>query len=95
MIMEFPRLVYKSADEHRVASSQEEFNILRKDGWFDSVPEALRGEHEVAEVAEDINVPATRKELEAKAFELGMKFDGRIGDSKLSSMIDHLIRSKK
>ena len=56
MITEFPRLVYKSADEHRVASNQEEFDTLRKDGWFVSVPEALHGEHEVTEIAEVVEI---------------------------------------
>lgn len=35
----------------------------------------------------DINAPPTRAELEAKAVELGLKFDGRTRDAKLSAMI--------
>jgi uncharacterized secreted protein with C-terminal beta-propeller domain len=47
----------------------------------------------VVEVAEDIELtlgseaPPTRKEMETKARELGIKFDGRTPDKKLSSLI--------
>jgi hypothetical protein len=34
------------------------------------------------------NDPATRDELEAKAQELGIKFDGRTSDKKLNSLIE-------
>lgn len=44
--MDFPRLVYRSADVYRRAENQEAFEALRADGWFASVPEALRGEHD-------------------------------------------------
>lgn len=40
----------------------------------------------VEEVPED-DAPPTRAELEAKAKELGIKFDGRTGDKKLGQLI--------
>lgn len=43
-----------------------------------------------AGVVEDES-PATRPELEAKATELGLKFDGRTGDKKLSAMISEAL----
>ena len=35
----------------------------------------------------DENAPPTREELEAKAKELGIRFDGRTGDKKLGQLI--------
>jgi ribosomal protein L32E len=45
---------------------------------------------EVAEVAESMiesDAPPTREEMAIKARELGIKFDGRTSDKKLSSLI--------
>ena len=42
---------------------------------------------EVTEVVE-FDAPPTRKEMEAKAQELGIKFDGRTSDKKLSLLIE-------
>jgi hypothetical protein len=85
--MEFPRLVYKSAAEHTVADTKEEFDLLRKDGWFASVPEALAGEHEVAKHEPAADAAPTRAELEEKATELGIKFGKKTTDAKLSAAI--------
>jgi len=38
--MVFPRLVYRSAEEHTLAADQEQFDRLQTEGWFPSVPEA-------------------------------------------------------
>jgi hypothetical protein len=38
--MDFPRLVYRSAEEHTLAADQEQFDQLQTEGWFPSVPEA-------------------------------------------------------
>lgn len=40
------------------------------------------------------NSPATRAELEAKATELGLKFDGRTGDKKLGEMIEAKLKEQ-
>lgn len=42
---------------------------------------------EVVDAAPDENAPPTRAELEAKAKELGIRFDGRTGDKKLGQLI--------
>ena len=85
--MEFPRLVYKSAAEYRVAETQEEFNLLRKEGWFASVPEAIDGKHEVVDEVVDEVAQPTRPELEAKAKELGIKFTKKTTDDELGQLI--------
>ena len=52
--MDFPRLVYRSADVYRRAENQEALDALRADGWFSSVPEAQRGAHDPEPVAEPV-----------------------------------------
>lgn len=39
--MEFPRLVYKSAESYVVAKDEDEHAAMLADGWHASVPEAL------------------------------------------------------
>ena len=91
--MNFPRLVYKSAAVHQLAKTQEEFNAFRKEGWFATVPEAIAGKHDepLEESGDDSEndevAPPTRAELEKKAKELGIKFDGRTSDEKLFKLI--------
>lgn len=86
--MDFPRLVYKSATEHRVVEAQEEFNLRRKEGWFASVPEAIDGKHEAVAkpVIGEVTQP-TRDELEAKAKELNLKFSKKTTDDELGQLI--------
>lgn len=42
---------------------------------------------EVVHTSPEDNAPPTREELEAKAKELGIRFDGRTGDKKLGQLI--------
>lgn len=84
--MKFPRLVYKSASIHLGVKSAEEFGAAIKAGWFASVPDALAPKDE----ADDTKAP-TREELEVKATELGIKFDGRTTDAKLGKLIEEAL----
>jgi hypothetical protein len=43
MIVEFPRLVYKSAEKYKLARSVGEFNEFLEDGWCESVADAVSG----------------------------------------------------
>ncbi|WP_235579355.1 hypothetical protein [Pseudorhodoferax sp. Leaf274] len=59
------------------------------DGWFltpTEAAESLKVVPPVTEVPAD-DAPVTRVELETKAKELGMKFDGRTTDKKLGELI--------
>jgi hypothetical protein len=87
--MDFPRLVYKSAEEHTVADTKEEFTSLIKDGWFASVPEALDGKHAAVAKPEvlDETSPPSRAELEQKAKELKIKFNAKTTDDELNAAI--------
>ena len=92
--MSFPTLVYKSPGNHFGPGSStydyvgvadaEQLAARLKEGWFKSLSEALAGE---AEEAEDDSLP-TREELELKATELGIKFDGRTSDAGLLKKIE-------
>lgn len=88
--MEFPRLVYKSASDHRLANDQAEFDALIAEGWFATVPESLGQVDPViaaaSEKQDDIK-PPTRAELEQMATSLNLPFDGRTGNKKLADMI--------
>lgn len=66
------------------------------DGWSLSVPEAKQA-HDAALAAKgdsEDNAPPTREELEAKAKEMGLKFDGRTSDEKLAAKIAEALAAK-
>lgn len=86
-----PRLVYRNGGpyqrhggsfNYKLVSTEKERSDALDNGWFDSLPEAIDGEAAISEGA------PTRAELEAKATELDIKFDGRTTDRKLSAAIE-------
>lgn len=96
--MKFPRLVYKSAAIYKGVNDADEFDSAIADGWFASVPEALATKVEVVKEKEPEKEPEqkensapTRAEMEQKATELGIKFDGRTTDAKLLKLINEAI----
>lgn len=68
----------------------EDVEAILADGWHtDPNAAAAAGkapEHVKADAPEDV-APPTREELEAKAKELGIEFDGRNSDKKLAAKI--------
>lgn len=101
---EFPAMVYKAPGKHLGAGGSydfvgvenaEELKAKLKDGWFLSLPEAINFK-KVAPVAEDKEsddtAPPTRQELEEKATELGIKFDGRFSDKKIAQLIEEALK---
>lgn len=91
--MIFPTLVYKCPGDHQCqhgtysylgVADDAELAAARAQGWFLTLPEAMSGEN--AEPADD--APPSREELEEKARELGIKFDGRTGDAALLRRIE-------
>ena len=67
------------------------------EGWFRTKEEAKQAYKaptpvaelvkDMAALADNIDAPPTRAELEQKAKELGLKFDGRTTDKKLAALI--------
>lgn len=94
--MEFPRSLFKSPGDQWVGGGSfaiehvedlAQYHAAKKAGWFDSVPEALDAWKNGTPVAAD-DAPPTRDELEQKARELGIKFDGRTTDAALLRRIE-------
>lgn len=76
----FDTLIVDGADAHDAATAE---------GWSDTSPaakDAHAAELEAKRLAAE-NAAPTRAELEAKATELGIKFDGRTSDKKLGDQI--------
>ena len=101
-MIEFPRLVYRAEGKYirprgtydfTGVSTQEEYDQKLAEGWFDSIEDALAPKPVEApsDPVLDDNAPPTRAELEAKATELGIKFDGRYSDKKIAQMIDEAL----
>lgn len=101
--MDFPTIMYRVPGPHkkprggtygyRGADDQEAFDALLAKGWFPSYEEAVAGKvgKKAAAKVEDepideVSAP-TREELEAKAKELGVSFNARTSDKKLSERI--------
>lgn len=85
-------IVYKNGGMHqrkggmfsyKGVKTQDEYDSALSDGWFATLDEAIAPKVE----AIDEKSPATRTELEFKANELGIKFDGRTTDKKLAEQI--------
>lgn len=105
--MEFPSLVYKAEGKHIRphgtydyvgVNNQQELDEKLKDGWFKSLEDAIEGKAAAtspakapSEPALDDFAPPTRAELETKATELGIKFDGRFSDKKIAQLIDEAL----
>lgn len=67
--------------------SQAELDQAYADGWHTTMPEAV----ESYESRPTLSGAPTREELEIKATELSIKFDGRTSDSKLLSKINEAL----
>jgi len=92
---QFPTLVYKGHGPHSraggtydfaPANDQEDLDAKLADGWFTTLPEAIDAQDKPA-VKSDDTAPPTRKELETKAKELGIKFTNKTADAELSAAI--------
>lgn len=96
---QFPRMLYRAGGPEAlhggyfstlIVKDESEQDAALADGWALSTPEALeqKAAAEAPKPAEsDDSAPPTRAELEQKATELGIKFDGRTGDKKLAELI--------
>jgi hypothetical protein len=105
--MIFPRLVYKCPGPleraggtyaQKCVVDAEAFDAAMGDGWHPDMLDAINPPVvqtaivAPVEVIPDDNAPPTRAELEQKAAELGLKFDGRTSNAKLGKMIaDHVM----
>lgn len=87
----YPRMVYRVGTMAVLESGTYDYKIAQSaddaDGWFVD-QYAAKAAHEAAQPNNEADdAPPTREELEQKARELGVKFDGRTGDKTLSERI--------
>src|SRR4051812_33387299 len=73
-------------------NSKEEHAAALRDGWFNTLPEAIAGKAALIELPPAELAP-TREELEQKAKELGIKFDKKTTDDALLEKIDKALRT--
>jgi hypothetical protein len=94
--MEFPALVYRCPGtnprpggtySYRQIADDDELTEALADGWFATLPEAIDGKSTQADEPVSDDAPPTREELEAKATELQIRFDGRTSDKALRDRI--------
>ena len=92
---EFPKMLFKAGGSEElhggnfhtfIAQDEQDEAAALADGWHLIMPEAVAAVSKSA-APEDDEAPPTRAELEAKATELGIKFDGRTTDAKLGEKI--------
>lgn len=94
-----PTMLYKTPGPHDIHGGKFDYIIVDSDdeqalgdairsGWRLTTAAAL----ELAAEAANDNAPPTREELEAKATELGLKFDGRTSDKKLGELISTALK---
>lgn len=110
MLMDFPTIFYRSPgpnqgnghtwDSIGVPDAASAVDLLAK-GWVATYAELVEPkieskatEPEPEQIASD-DLPPTREEIEAKATELGLKFDGRTSDAKLLERIDEALKAKE
>jgi hypothetical protein len=95
--MSFPTIVYRTPGAHYASTGTYAYQGIAddaaleqalSDGWFRTLPEAIADEHE------DDSVP-TRGELEIKAVELAIKFDGRTTDRRLAELIENALSEEE
>jgi len=93
----FPTTLYRTPGPHKKprggtyaykgAADQEAFDDLIAKGWFPSYEDAVIGNIKAVEKPIDEVSDPTRSELESKADELGVSYDGRTSDKKLAERI--------
>lgn len=98
--MSFPTIVYKCPGHHQAHGTTYDYLAVEDetamkaaiaDGWFKTLPDAIDGKSSFEESEHEA---PTREELEAKAAELGVKFDGRTTDALLLSRINEALEGE-
>lgn len=99
MDLEFPRMMLRVGSMVELESGRydwrivtaEEFEQAKVDGWcLDQYAAKAANERHPAD--EDKDGEVTREEMEQKAKELGLKFDGRTSNRKLLTMIEEALK---
>lgn len=100
--MNNPTMLYRCPGPHEIHGGKFDYVIVDEDevagklqeGWFATTGEAKEA-HEASLIdgdSKDDESAPTRAELEAKATELGIKFDGRTKDKALADKIEAALK---
>lgn len=105
--MHFPTIVYRSPGAHpgpfgssydyQGVDDEKGLQAAFREGWRASLVDACSADKPVVSleaspvVESNDDGPPTRAELEAQAVKMGLKFDGRTPDAKLSRMINEAL----
>ena len=98
--MKFPNLVYCSPGAHQMpggsfdylqVNDEKEYNEAIKNGYFNSPEAALKGDDKPELIEQEDTSAPTREELEQKASELNISFDGRTSDNRLLKKIQETL----
>lgn len=105
--MQFPTIVYRSPGTHpgpfgssydyQGVDDEKSLQAALREGWRASLVDACSADQPIvsmktsAVVESNDDGPPTRAELEAQAVKMGLKFDGRTPDAKLSRMINEAL----
>lgn len=93
--MKYSNIVYRCPGPHQRpggtfdylgVNSEAEHAQALKDGWFETMPEAIDGKSSLKELP-PVDLPPTRDELEQKAKQLNIKFDKKMSDEVLTKKI--------
>lgn len=102
-MIEFPTIVYRVPGPYKApggkgrtydyhgAQDQAEFDKLANEGWFETIAAAQDAQAQAAAI--EASAPS-RVEMEQKATELGVKFDGRTTDKKLLERIEQALKGE-
>jgi hypothetical protein len=82
-------------DEIRIPKHKKPVKVRKPSRPLDGINHRLLAEQAAQETVADDNKAPTREELEAKATELGIKFDGRTKDKKLGQLIEETLSEGK
>lgn len=79
--------------------TQKDFDNALDDGWHETLDAAIEAHDHPArnrskQNQENDDAPPTREELEAKAKELNIEFDGRTSDKKLLAKINEAMQAQ-
>ena len=101
---DFPKMLYKHGGNLETNDGRYSYVIVAdpdeqeekvSEGYFLSMAEAKEAVKEKPKAPENDNAPPTRDELETKAKDLNVKFDGRTSDKKLLDQINEALKSKE
>lgn len=91
---DFPTLVYRDGGPYQRRGGTFNSIVVNSQDEFDAALDAGCVMHPDFIGQDTDSAPPTRAELEAKATELGLKFDGRTSDKTLATKIQSALEQK-